>query len=210
MFLTMKEYFYTITEGMINLGLRGTELNLFAIIFGYSQKGDGCCYTSRRELARRCGVSSTNTIDSAMDSLMEKGLVKKFIFRKDDREMIAYSYNANFEQGTQILSTPYSKNAQGGCAKIEHNENNNNINTKEKVFVRPTREEVHAYCKERNNNLDPDYFYDKMEAVGWTLKSGQKVKDWKAVIRTWEKYDNNTGKSTQQQVNTNQFQRLLK
>jgi hypothetical protein len=39
----MKEYFYTITEGMIELGLRGTALNLFAIIYGYSQRGDGCC-----------------------------------------------------------------------------------------------------------------------------------------------------------------------
>lgn len=53
----------------------------------------------------------------------------------------------------------------------------------------PTRQEVRDYCKERNNAIDPDYFYDKMESVGWTLKSGQKVKDWRATIRTWEKYD---------------------
>lgn len=196
----MKEYFYTITEGMINLGLRGTELNLFAIIFGYSQKGDGCCYATRRELARRCGVSSTNTIDSAMDALIEKGLIYKFIIRKDDREMVAYQYNANFAQGTQKLSTPYAKIEQGGYAKIEHPENNN-INTKGKVFVKPSLEDVTAYCKERGNNIDPGYFYDKMESVGWTMKSGQKIKDWKAAIRTWEKFDNKVPSSMPPVVN---------
>ena len=78
------------------------------------------------------------------------------------------------------------------------------------VFHRPTLQEVRDYCAERKNSIDPEYFYDKMTGVGWTLKSGQKVKDWKAVIRTWEKYDNTPAKTNQQQVNTNQFQRLLK
>ena len=61
------------------------------------------------------------------------------------------------------------------------------------VFHLPTLQEIQDYCKERGNNIDPEYFLNKMTAVGWTLKSGQKVKDWKAVIRTWEKYDNKPG-----------------
>ena len=43
----MKDWYYVITESMLDLGLRGTELNLFAIVFGYSQRGDGCCYATR-------------------------------------------------------------------------------------------------------------------------------------------------------------------
>lgn len=75
-----------------------------------------------------------------------------------------------------------------------YRDNNINRDKKEDREVRgskslPTRQEVRDYCKERNNAIDPDYFYDKMESVGWTLKSGQKVKDWRATIRTWEKYD---------------------
>lgn len=56
-------------------------------------------------------------------------------------------------------------------------------------FSPPTLEEVSAYCKERGNRIDPQYFVDYYEARGWELKPGQKVKDWKACVRTWEQRD---------------------
>ena len=54
-------------------------------------------------------------------------------------------------------------------------------------FTPPTLEEVKAYCIERNNNIDAEYFMDFQEARGWVLSNGKKMKDWKATIRTWEK-----------------------
>ena len=54
-------------------------------------------------------------------------------------------------------------------------------------FKPPTLEEVKAYCIERNNNIDAEYFIDFQEARGWVLSNGKKMKDWKATIRTWEK-----------------------
>ena len=185
----MKEYFYVITEGMLDLGLRGTELNLFAIIFGYSQKGDGCCYATRRELARRCGVSSTNTIDSAMDSLIEKGLVKKFVFCKDDREMVAYTYNAKSAQGTQNLSTPNAKIAQGGYAKIAHMENKEKETKLENIP--PTPQAVIQYARERGFT-DPVGFayhfidYYSQQEHKWHLSNGKPMRDWKRAVITWE------------------------
>lgn len=86
----MKEWFYTITQSMLELGLRGTELNLFAVIYGYSQKGDGCFYGTRGELCERCGVSSLRTIDSALNSLVEKGLIRRFDFEKEGQKYTAY------------------------------------------------------------------------------------------------------------------------
>ena len=50
----------------------------------------------------------------------------------------------------------------------------------------PTVEEVADYCKERGNGIDPQHFVDYYAARGWELKPGQKVKDWKACVRTWE------------------------
>nr|DAU85342.1 MAG TPA: replisome organizer [Caudoviricetes sp.] len=54
-------------------------------------------------------------------------------------------------------------------------------------FTQPTLDEVKAYCIERNNNIDAEYFIDFQEARGWVLSNGKKMKDWKATIRTWEK-----------------------
>lgn len=55
-------------------------------------------------------------------------------------------------------------------------------------FRKPTFEEVSAYCKERNNNVDPQRFIDFYESKGWKVGKTP-MKDWKACIRTWEKDD---------------------
>lgn len=60
---------------------------------------------------------------------------------------------------------------------------------KRKRFSPPTLEEVSAYCMERGNRIDPQHFVDYYEARGWELKPRQKVKDWKACVRTWEQRD---------------------
>lgn len=58
-------------------------------------------------------------------------------------------------------------------------------NSKDK-FTKPTIEEINSYCKERKNNVDPDRFYNFYESKGWYVGKN-KMKDWKACVRTWEK-----------------------
>ena len=53
-------------------------------------------------------------------------------------------------------------------------------------FVKPTLEEVQAYCKERGNSVDPERFFDYYESKGW-LVGKTKMKDWKAAVRNWER-----------------------
>lgn len=57
--------------------------------------------------------------------------------------------------------------------------------TKRKRFIPPSLEEVTAYCKERNNSVNPNSFVDFYEAKGWYIGKN-KMKDWKAALRTWE------------------------
>jgi DNA-binding transcriptional MerR regulator len=62
-------------------------------------------------------------------------------------------------------------------------------NKKEKkermLFIVPSLQEVSAYCHERNNNVDSQKFFDFYESKGWMVGKN-KMKDWKAAIRTWE------------------------
>lgn len=67
-------------------------------------------------------------------------------------------------------------------------------NSTVKKFAPPTLEEVTAYCKERNNNVDPQRFIDYYESNGW-LVGKNKMKNWQAAVRTWER--NNTNESRQ-------------
>lgn len=58
----------------------------------------------------------------------------------------------------------------------------------EKRFVKPTADEVRAYCAERGNHVDAQAFVDFYAAKGWKVGSAP-MKDWKAAVRTWEKRD---------------------
>ena len=55
-----------------------------------------------------------------------------------------------------------------------------------KRFVPPSLEEVTAYCRERHNDVNPQKWHDFYSAKGWMVGKN-KMKDWKAAIRTWEK-----------------------
>lgn len=67
-------------------------------------------------------------------------------------------------------------------------------------FIKPTVEEVGAYCTERNNSVDAQKWHDHYTAKGWLVGKTQ-MKDWKAAVRTWEKKDTvKTGQATNAQV----------
>lgn len=53
-------------------------------------------------------------------------------------------------------------------------------------FTRPSLEEVKAYCEERSNGIDPQYFIDYYDSLDW-YRGKTKIKDWKGCVRTWER-----------------------
>ena len=54
-----------------------------------------------------------------------------------------------------------------------------------KKFTKPTLEEIKDYCIERSNGINANAFYDFYESKDWMVGKN-KMKDWKACIRTWE------------------------
>ena len=59
-------------------------------------------------------------------------------------------------------------------------------------FTPPTVDEVTAYCQERRNKVDPQRFVDFYAAKGWMVGKN-KMKDWRACVRTWEREEKITG-----------------
>lgn len=81
------------------------------------------------------------------------------------------------------------RQAEGNNIIMEEEKEFKNTNTK--VFVIPTVDEVRSYCDERHNSVDPEHFVDFYQAKGWMVGKN-KMKDWKAAIRNWEKSTNRT------------------
>ena len=59
----------------------------------------------------------------------------------------------------------------------------------QKRFVKPTLDEIKAYCQERNNNVDPQKFFDFYDAAHWIDSKGKPVKNWKQKVIGWERDD---------------------
>lgn len=105
--------------------------------------------------------------------------------------------NKRYENGTKggrpKTKTKPSKNQKETKDKPNDNVNENdnvNNNIKENIikerFKKPNIEEIEEYCKERKNGIDAERFYNFYESKGWYVGKN-KMKDWKACVRTWEK-----------------------
>lgn len=91
-------------------------------------------------------------------------------------------------------STP--KPPQGADTSFKKNEdalNSEKIKKEKKVppkktkrFEPPSLQKVQEYCKERNNGVDAWRWYNFYQAKDWFIGKN-KMKDWRAAVRTWEK-----------------------
>lgn len=163
---------------------------------------------------------SKTAIESALGELKEVGylVVIKLMPNQTKTGRIEYEYNI-YEQpiGKQGVEKQGVENQGLEFQGVENNSllntdisNTDYKNTENKVlknnppcippegkpkrFVKPTLEEVKAYCIERGNGVDAQRFIDYYEASGW--KRGKTpIKDWKACVRTWERNDKPKQKS---------------
>lgn len=60
-------------------------------------------------------------------------------------------------------------------------------------FVKPTLDEIRAYCAERGNTVNPQTWLDHYTSNGWKVGKAKMV-DWRAAVRTWEASRNGTSK----------------
>jgi hypothetical protein len=63
-----------------------------------------------------------------------------------------------------------------------------NIDARQARLVRPSLEDISAYCQERKNRVDPQAWLDHYESNGWKVGKNP-MKDWRAAVRTWERGD---------------------
>ena len=159
-------------------------------------------------------VEENTTLNSYKQRKALKNLQEKNLIDVKLKGMPAKRYIKILEeQVVKILNNNKLKNYTSRCLKFKHqdvknfNINNNNINNnkinnnkkdnniinniiieKNKKFVPPTLEEVQEYCKQRNNNVDPKKFFDYYEVGDWKDSKGNKIKNWKQKLITWEKH----------------------
>ena len=209
---------------MLQLGLKGNELLIYALIAGFCQDGVSECWTSQETMAEWCGGISTRAVRDILQNLITKKLItKKECLNKNvkysykvveivpelsSNEQEVFSTQQEVFSGSDRNFFPVGQELSSGNNKIDNIYDNkiDNITikekkeikekkkdlpeTKERVFKKPSVEEISSYCQERNNNINPEQFYDYYEANGWKINRNP-MKDWKATVRNWERNEFN-------------------
>ena len=141
---------YYVTNGwMINeLGLTGRELQVYAIIYGFTQDEETEFSGSLNYIAEWLGTSSRHTVIRAIESLLEKGLIGKrqtatggiitnfykAILPPPPRQITCVETAQGSAETTQGLcrngTGDSAKTAQGGCVETAHNKDINKDSNK--------------------------------------------------------------------------------
>ena len=145
-----------------------------------------------RKKAEREALKS-NSVDNAWTSVDNES---KCVDERSDKE--------KEKEKVKVKENEKENEKEKEKEKVKEKESKNNSNniyicgekispqTPRKNFVEPTVEEVRNYCLERKNNVDPEKFINFYKAKGWYIGKN-KMKDWKAAVRTWERGNTSSG-----------------
>lgn len=120
-----------------------------------------------------------------LDQLEErKEYMRDYMQRyREKQKLIACKVNGKSNSKANV--NPLDKNKKEIRLDIEIDKE-----SKTKHFTPPPLSDVSQYCQERNNNIDPQRFIDFYESKGWMIGKN-KMKDWKAAVRNWERSNSN-------------------
>ena len=118
--------------------------------------------------------------------------IEKRYARQDDTNV----YDG-IRTNTNVYETYQTKDKPKDKTKDKTKDNslppNGVSDTRAKRFTPPTLDDVLAYIRERGSNVDAQRFLDFYTAKGWMVGKNR-MKDWKAAVRTWEKRDSEQNK----------------
>ena len=141
---------------------------------------------------------TAKAVEAAVNKLVTVGLVTLYFFEgKPYLQLPTWDKHQTVRAKKSKYPSPDDgvKSSEIICKQVQadvpviQSESNPNPNTKRRAsanFVPPSLEEVQAYCQDRGNSVDPQRFVDYYTANGW-LVGKNRMKDWKACVRTWEK-----------------------
>ncbi len=106
----------------------------------------------------------------------------------EEKSLLTIDSNSVYEMDTECIQPVSKMDTQVRLGKDRLGKDRKDDSSKR--FAPPTLEEVISYCNERKNRVDAERFCAYYESNGWMVGKN-KMKDWKAAIRTWERSDSN-------------------
>lgn len=151
--------------------------------------GIGSLITSTARLSDQTGLS-VKQIRTCLERLSEEGkIVTKGASKGTMITICSYeSYmldgeDAGQTRGEQMASKGQADGKQMATPKEEKKVINKESNSSRR-FVKPTIEQIAAYCKEKGYGVEAERFFNYYESKGWVVGKAP-MKDWKCAVRNW-------------------------
>ena len=142
---------------------------------------NGKCIASTQYFCRIYEVSRAS-IQNWLRLLEKNGYITRDVkYRQGSKEILSRSI--------KLLAKP-KLNIYTDNTNINITNTNLTDSNKKALFKKPTLDEVKNYCILRKNNIDANAFIDFYESKGWQIGK-EKMKSWKACVRTWESRQTN-------------------
>lgn len=144
-------------------------------------------------LLRKDRYNETEYIEEkSMLNIKENGAYT--LDRNQGKPLVATKWQPNGNQMEPQVSIGKDSIVKDSIGYIKEKDTPKGVSKKKSDrFTPPSLEDVQSYCLERNNSVDPQAFIDFYESKGWMVGKN-KMKDWKAAVRTWERNRNNSKK----------------
>ena len=184
-----------------SLEIEGAWIRICCRLWWAPQRGRLTCTPERWAVILRKDISCTNRIiDYLLNEKISRGqreangyitLWSKRMMQDDkDREYnrlrqqrFQRKERANANITPHITATSHRSSSSSSSSSSKKNKDRGKRTA---PFAPPALFDVSTYCQERRNNVDAQIFLDHYTSNGWMVGKN-KMKDWKAAVRTWEK-----------------------
>lgn len=148
---------------------------------------EGTFPTSISKLAEETGLT-TKQVRICLEKLQKTGEIQVESNHRYSKIIVAKWSDYQVEDGEQTDKDGAKSGQTQGKDRATLKEIKE-INNKKNIYIRPSLDEVKAYCLERGNSVDPQRWFDYYTSNGWKVGKNP-MKDWKACVRTWERNTN--------------------
>jgi hypothetical protein len=160
----------------------------------------GQLVVGRKSLSEKLGISE-RSIRTGLARLQESQAIDQQTTNRFTLVTIC-----NYEIYQNEKEKEKSANDQKTTSKRPQRENKKNLDiskdiSRQKKFSPPSVDAVREYCKTQGYDVDAEAFVDFYTAKGWMVGQN-KMKDWKAAVRTWQRKGKNERKKNDEKANT--------
>lgn len=192
---------YTIHDFMTEqLQLTGTELLLYALVYNFSQDGNGCFYGSNDYAAKKIGCRR-ECVNRNANSLVEKGLLSRSHGSHNGKPTIDYVAivpDCAIQSQCAEIAQQVCENRTATCEQIAHNNKGDNLNDNQNTVTTSRAKKVELIQYAEFVSMTADEHQKLVDEFGETDaasliqildnykgSSGKKYKSDYRAIRSW-------------------------